>query len=182
MVRAHVCYHKHKQGDLLSTLLFTRLQELTIEHKTYYHKPVFTCQEADLEYDQLPPFGRCKNLFLKDSKKQLWLIIALAATPIKLKEFAKNLQAPELRFAGPELLLQYLGVQPGSVTPFGLIHDEQHVIRVVLEQALLNEHLLGFHPLSNDATTLITPDSLRAFIAACGNELRVLDATRASFV
>lgn len=154
--------------------LFDRLEKLQIKHTLYTHKPLFTSDEANAEYDRLAipnEFGRCKNLFLKDSKKRFWLIVALYDTQIKLKELSKTLQAPELRFADETFLMHYLGVKPGSVTPFGLINDAEHAITVVIDDALLKKARVGFHPLSNDATLFITPADLFKFIADCGNRM-----------
>ena len=155
--------------------LFDLLNKLKIVHETHYHKPLFTCEEADKEYDLLPAFGRCKNLFLKDSKKRLWLIVALSTTKINLKELSKKMQAPELRFANNDLLLEYLGVQAGSVTPFGLINDTRQSIHIILDDGLFSHQVLGFHPLSNDATTLITPTALCTFINHCGCKYQNID-------
>src|SRR5947207_11315996 len=93
--------------------LFDRLQELGIKTTTYEHEPVFTVQEAAVVFAQYPSFGQCKNLFLKDSKKRFWLVVALFDTQVQLKVLSKHLQAPELRFADADLLMNYLGVTPG---------------------------------------------------------------------
>lgn len=155
--------------------LFKLLDNLEIKHQTHYHKPVFTVQEALSVFKEFSPFGQCKNLFLKDSKKNFWLVVALFDTQIKLKELAKSIHAPELRFADAMLLKEYLGVTPGSVTPFGLINDKNHVVRVILDQGLFDYETLGFHPLANDATTFITPHDLQKFINALGNSVQILN-------
>lgn len=152
--------------------VFSRLNELGISYQTLYHEPLFTVEQAcSIEI----PGATCKNLFLKDSKKGLWLVVAVGSTKIALKELGKLLGAPELRFAGPELLMDYLAVEPGSVTPFGLINDKDHRIRVIVDKALFDHELVGFHPLKNDATVVLKPQDLMKFIESCGNDYREID-------
>lgn len=157
------------------TLLFDRLKAIGINYTTYEHIPVFTCAESETVCATLPKFGQCKNLFLKDRKKRLWLIVALNSTQVQLRELAKTLDAPELRFADAALLMQTLGVEAGSVTPFALINDTQHAVTVVLDRLLLEQTVVGFHPLKNDATTVISPDDLLKFIKSCGNTILFMD-------
>lgn len=154
--------------------LYDRFQTLSITYKTYEHQPLFTCEEASVAYSKYPSFGMCKNLFLKDKKKRYWLLIALVDTQVRFKELAKQLEAPELRFANPDELKQYLGVTPGSVTPFGLINDTHHMVHVIVDEALMQQPTVGFHPLSNDATTLISSTDLKKFIESCGNSMRII--------
>ncbi len=155
-------------------LLFKKLQDLNISSQTYEHKPLFTCEEALKYIDQLPPHGPIKNLFLIDKKKQYWLVVALHSTQIQLKELATNLPAPGLRFAGPDDLLKYLGVTPGSVTPFALMNDTEHAVNIILDEHIFEHDVIGVHPLLNDATTLLSPQDLATFITSCGNHIRSL--------
>jgi Ala-tRNA(Pro) deacylase len=152
--------------------LFDYLEHLSIETKTYFHEPVFTVGQAQATAHV--PATHCKNLFLKDSKKRLWLIVALHDTTIQLKAVAKKLEAPELRFASPELLMQHLKVIPGSVTPLALINDTNHEVLVVLDSRIMQEETIGCHPLENNATTVMKPADLQKFINACGNRTLVM--------
>ncbi len=148
--------------------LFKLLSSLSIDNKTYTHERVYTVDEARaVNLPSLP----CKNLFLKDSNKRFWLVVALPDTKIVLKELAKMICAPELRFADEATLMHYLGVEPGSVTPFGLINDKNHEVTVILDSDLFTAETLGFHPLSNDETTFIKPNDLKKFIQKMGNKL-----------
>ncbi len=156
-------------------ILFDKFEQLKITTTTVKHKPVFNVVDAHRVFERYPAFGQCKNLFLKDDKKQLWLLVAIFDTQIQLKKLAKKIAAPELRFAKEQQLLKYLGVTPGSVTPFGLINDTDHEIKVILDARLFEHNTLGFHPLTNDATTMITPVDLQTFISSCGNSTQIID-------
>src|SRR3989304_8690569 len=99
--------------------LFTYFDSLGISHSTITHEPLFTVQDRSAAVDALP-VAHCKNLFLKDDNQCFWLLVALQHTQIKLKPFGKSVGAPNLRFAKEDMLMKYIGVTPGAVTPFGL--------------------------------------------------------------
>jgi Ala-tRNA(Pro) deacylase len=153
--------------------LFQRFQDLGIETKTYDHAPVFTVEEARKVHDQMPG-GHCKNLFCKDEKGVLWLIVALEDAVINLKAAPAKIGSKRLTFGKPELLLEVLGVEPGSVTPFGLINDTTQRTNVILDEAMMQQSLLNYHPLKNDGTTAISAPDLIRFITSCGHVPRVV--------
>jgi Ala-tRNA(Pro) deacylase len=153
--------------------LFQRFQELGIETRTVEHAPVFTVEEAKTAHADLPG-GHCKNLFCKDEKGVLWLIVALEDAVINLKAAPQKIGSKRLSFGKPDLLMEVLGVEPGSVTPFGLINDTEVRVNVILDEAMMREAPLNYHPLKNDATTAIAPDDLLAFIRSCGHSPRVV--------
>jgi Ala-tRNA(Pro) deacylase len=158
----------------MQKLVFQKLTELDIKHTTYFHKPLFTCEQA-AQAASLIPAAQCKNLFLKDSKQSFYLIVAVAETVINLKQLSKYLQAPELRFANAELLHQHLHVTPGSVTPFGLIFNKEHTVTVLLDSTLFAHEYVGFHPLENTATTVITPHDLVIFLDSGRHNYKILN-------
>jgi Ala-tRNA(Pro) deacylase len=155
-------------------LLFDRLADLGIATTTTEHAAVFTVAESDILHRTIPG-GHIKNLFLKDKKGRLFLVVALQSTPIHLKSLEKRINSDRLSFAKPELLREVLGVEPGSVTPFALINDRLGRVEAILDSLLLRHDLLNCHPLENTATTTIARDDLLRFIRSCGHELRVID-------
>jgi Ala-tRNA(Pro) deacylase len=70
--------------------------------------------------------------------------------------------------------MEVLGVEPGSVTPFGLINDTTNRVTVILDEAMMKQAPLNYHPLKNDATTAISPDDLLKFIRSCGHEPKIV--------
>jgi Ala-tRNA(Pro) deacylase len=153
--------------------LFQRFAELGIETRTLEHARVFTVEEARLVHDNMPG-GHCKNLFCKDEKSALWLIVALEDAVINLKAAPAKIGSKRLTFGKPDLLMEVLGVEPGSVTPFGLINDKTGRTNVILDEAMMKQPLLNFHPLRNNATTAISSDSLLRFITSCGHAPRLV--------
>ncbi|MGE0827874.1 MAG: prolyl-tRNA synthetase associated domain-containing protein [Hyphomonadaceae bacterium] len=148
--------------------LFARLDALGVAHKTYRHARVFTVAESEGVKEDMPG-GHTKNLFLKDKKGGLYLLCALAETKIDLNAAAKAAGFGRPSFGAPDLLYEALGVTPGSVTAFALINDRLNRVGLVLDAALMRHDPIHFHPLSNDATTAVSPAGLMRFLAATGH-------------
>ena len=102
------------------------------------------------------PGGHTKNLFLKDAKDRLFLVVALASTKVDLKRLPQIIGSARLSFGRAELLAEVLGVTPGSVTVFSLINDPDQRINLVLDAALMEYEVINAHPLENTATIFIT--------------------------
>lgn len=158
----------------MSDMLFKKLEKLNIPYSNYFHEPLFTLEQAMKVASEIPG-AHCKNLFLKDSNNKVYLLVAVHDTKVPLKKVSKFIQAPELRFAQEDLLQHYLGVQPGAVTPFGLMHDHEKKVVVLLDARLFAAEQVSFHPLINTATTVIASHDLKKFIESCKNDYRVVD-------
>lgn len=152
------------------------LGALGIAFHTYEHPAVFRVDEGH-DIKAAMPGAHTKNLFLKDKKGQLWLISARQDTVIDLKRLHRHIGSDRLSFGNAELMLETLGVTPGSVTAFGLVNDRDHRVRFVLDKALDDADVVNFHPLTNTATTAVSRDDLHAFLAAVGVEPIVIDFT-----
>ena len=149
--------------------LFAYFDSLGITHATHRHRPVFTVEESrDLKASM--PGGHTKNLFLKDKKGRLFLLSALGDAVIDLNAVSKLTGSGRFSFGNADLLLQHLGVTPGSVTLFGLINDAEQHVTVVLDEGLFAHDPVNFHPLRNDATTAISPADMLKFVRATGHE------------
>ncbi len=155
--------------ELREAALAARLAALGIAARTHAHAPVFTVAEAQALRGSLPG-GHTKNLFLKDKKSGLWLVVAREELRVDLNALSKALGAPRFSFGSPELLMAALGVPPGSVTPFAIMNDKTGAVRVVLDEAMLALDPLNFHPLRNDRTTAISPGDLVKFLRGMGHE------------
>jgi len=152
--------------------LFARLAQLGIDTCTVEHEPLFTGAESSKLERELPG-AHTKNLFLKDDGGELFLVVARTQTRVDLKALAKTLHAGRFSFGKPELLMQALGVPPGSVTAFAVINDPERRVRVVIDAELMEYDCVNCHPLENTATTNIARDDLLRFIRSCGHEPRI---------
>ena len=145
--------------------LFAFLDSHGIAHRTLDHPPVFRVDEGH-DIKAALPGGHTKNLFLKDAKDRLWLVCALGETLVDLKVLHRTIGAARLSFGSEALMIETLGVRPGSVTAFALINDTRRRITLVLDAALLASDPLNFHPLTNAATTAVSRSGFMAFLHA----------------
>lgn len=149
--------------------LFAYLDRLCIAHRTVTHAPVFTVEQARALRGEVAG-AHTKNLFLKDKKEALYLVVALEEAAIELKSLHRRLGASgRFSFGSAELLGATLAVEPGSVTPFAAINDVAGRVKVVLDAAMMQHELLNYHPLRNDMTTSIARDDLVRFLIATGH-------------
>ena len=153
--------------------LFAYLDQLGIAHRTVNHPAVFTVEEARALRGQVPG-GHTKNLFLRDKKDAPYLVVAAEDAVIELKSLHRLLGASgRFSFGSPDLMRELLGVEPGSVTPFAVINDKARRVTVVLDEAMMANDVLNFHPLVNTGTTTIARDGLLKFLEATGHLPRV---------
>jgi Ala-tRNA(Pro) deacylase len=145
-----------------------------IEHSTLDHPAVFRVGEGE-EIKAGLPGAHTKNLFLKDGKGQLWLISARDTTRIDLKRLPGVIGSARLSFGAEPLMVETLGVTPGSVTAFALVNDAAHRVRFVLDKALAEAEMVNFHPLTNTATTAVSREGFRRFLEAVGVTPLVVD-------
>jgi Ala-tRNA(Pro) deacylase len=154
--------------------LFAFLDRLGVAHTTLDHAPVFRVAEGAAIKAAMPG-GHTKNLFLKDARGQIWLVCALDSTAVDIKRLPGVIESGRLSFGSEALLLETLGVRPGSVTVFALINDRARRVRLVLDRALLERDPINFHPLFNDATTAISREGLMAFLTAIKASATIVD-------
>ncbi|WP_040616654.1 prolyl-tRNA synthetase associated domain-containing protein [Roseibium sp. TrichSKD4] len=155
--------------------LMNFFQSEGIEVSTVDHEPVFTVAESGDLHDRIPG-GHTKNLFVKDKKGRLFLVVLLHDANVDLKKLHQVVGGQgRVSFGNADLLMEALGVTPGSVTPFSLINDrDAQRVTPVFDAAMMEHEILNFHPLLNDATTSIKSGDLLNFAKACGHEPQVL--------
>lgn len=155
--------------------LYAVLAELDIAYARHEHEAAFTVEEAERFYGDLPG-GKSKNLFLRNKKgDRHYLLVAEQHRPVDLKALRTRLGESTLSFASPERLQRYLGLTPGSVSPFGLINDDANAVVVLLDTVLMRADPLNFHPNINTATLTVARADFRRFLAHAGNEVRLID-------
>ena len=156
------------QEDLLNVLA-----QINIEYSNHEHPAVYTVEQADQHHAGIEGV-HSKNLFFKDKKKNLFLVVTLSDKPIVIKEMAKKIGAKSPSFGKPDLLAHVLGVIPGAVTPFAVINAEDHAIKVILDEEMMEHKLLNFHPLVNTATTTIAAEDLVKFLEHCNQDFEII--------
>jgi len=153
--------------------LFATLDALGIPHSTQQHPPLFTVEQSRKLRGQIPG-GHTKNLFLRDKKYAIYLVVTLEDADIDLKGLHRRLGANgRFSFGSSDLLNEVLGVEPGAVTPFGVINDTEGRVTVILDAAMMEHETLNYHPLVNTMTTSIGRDDLVKFLESTGHCPRI---------
>ncbi len=152
--------------------VYATLDALGITYDRFSHPPVFNADEAAEHW--APIRGtRVKNLFLRNKKGDRHYLVILEITKhADLKRLVQMLGDDRLSFGSADRLMAVMGLTPGSVSPFGLIHDEKKVVRVVLDDELRAAERLIFHPNINSASLTITVPDLEKFFASRGNSVK----------
>jgi len=149
------------------------LKQIGIEYTNHEHPAVYTVEEADQQHEGIDGV-HSKNLFFKDKKKNLFLVVTLSDKSIKIKEVAKKIGAKSPSFGKPDLLAEVLGVIPGAVTPLAVVNAGDHPLKVVLDEEMMKNELLNFHPLVNTATTTIASKDLVKFLEHCNQAFEII--------
>lgn len=150
------------------------LRALDIPFEHYSHPPVFTADEAAVHWASIPATP-VKNLFLRNKKgNRHYLVILGIDREADLRHLVKVIGDDRLSFASPERLLAHLGVEPGSVSPFGLLHEGSRPVIVIVDADLRAADRLIFHPNVNTASVAIATADFERFLAGRGNVVRWL--------
>ena len=121
-----------------------------------------TCEE--LAQYKVPGLA-CKNLFLRDQKKTRYLLVVLpAAQQTDLKKLAEQVGDKKLSFVNPETMKQKLGVEPGAVSPFGLLNNTEGDVELWIAREVMEAPVVHFHPNRNTASVELTGDMFRIFL------------------
>lgn len=159
----------HTPADLLG-----RLKNLGLRVRTMEHPAVYTVEEAKRLRGEI---GGChtKNLFLRNKKGAMWLLVCLEDRELDLSALGRRVGAGRFSLGSAQRLMRYLGVIPGAVTPFAVMNDGGKQVQVLLDRAVVGCETLNFHPLDNTMTTSISaPDFLR-FLEAEGHPPEIID-------
>lgn len=147
------------------------LEQLGIAYTRHEHPPVYTVEEAE-KYWQNIEGTHCKNLFLRNNKgNRHFLVVLEQSRQVDLKKLGETSGAGKLSFASAKRLENYLGLETGSVSPFGLINDEEKQVEVIMDKTLQNSKVVNFHPNVNTATLSLSYEDFIRFLKHCGNAI-----------
>lgn len=155
--------------------LYELLAQLDIEYEYIEHPEAPTIEIAK-QYWAGHDAKHCKNLFFRNHKgNQHYLVLLDCDAEMDIHSIEQQLHQGKLSFASAERLDKYLGVKPGSVTPFGLINDISHHVIVFIDKTLLNAERVSFHPCINTASLIIKRDDLIKFIEYQTNDWKWIE-------
>jgi len=151
--------------------VYDALNALSITYEVFQHPPVFTVEDANKHWIDIPGKG-CKNLFLRDNKgTKHYLLVVPDEKRVDIKAFGADLKLGRLGFGSPDRLIRFLGLTPGSVSPFGLINDPDGLVTVYIDECLLSEERVTFHPNINTATVMLSTEDFKKFLKSRKNAI-----------
>ena len=152
-----------------------KLQELGITYDVVEHPPALTTEQADSYIEGLEGV-RTKSMFLTNKKKtQFYLLIMDDKKPLDMDDFKEQVKANRIRMASAESLAEKMQLPPGTVSPFGLLNNDEKDIRVYFDKDILSEEIMTFHPNTNEKTIFISTTDLFKFLQDLGYSYEVLE-------
>lgn len=152
-----------------------KLQELGIPFDVVEHPPAFTTEQAD-SYIEGMEGVRTKSMFLTNRKKtQYYLLIMDDKKRLDMDDFKVQVGADRIRMASLESLAEKMNLPAGTVSPFGLLNNEEKDIQVYFDKEIINEERMTFHPNTNEKTIFISTQDLFKFLQDLGYSYQVLE-------
>jgi Ala-tRNA(Pro) deacylase len=149
--------------------LYKLLEKLAIQFEYHEHPPLATIEDAKIHWENFDS-GRCKNIFFRNHKgDRHYLVILEHLRQLNITDLEKRLKQGKLTFASDLRLKKYLGVLPGSVSPFGLINDSEKHVHLFIDEKLNEFDRLTFHPNINTASLVIAKNDFLKFLEYTGN-------------
>jgi len=149
--------------------LYELLEKLEISFEYHEHPPLATIEDAIVYWKDYNS-GRCKNIFFRNHKgNRHYLVILEHLRKLDIHDLEKRLHQGKLTFASDQRLKKYLGVEPGSVSPFGLINDTENHVHLFIDLELNESERLAFHPNVNTASIVISKSDFLKFLDYTGN-------------
>lgn len=165
-----------KGSDLPTTpqAVLARLDDLGISYTLHHHEAVYTVAESEA-VDADIPGTHCRNLFLRDKKKNNFLVCLQNATDIDMKKLPPVIGSDRLSFGSADRLWEFLGVRPGSVCPYSIINDTDQTVKICLDASMMEHDIVNFHPLINTMTISVKPADLVRFVESTGHTPHIID-------
>jgi len=158
----------------ISAKVYSALDAMGVAYTAYDHPPIFTGEDAALHWKDIPGTG-IKNLFLRNKKgDRHYLVILAVDKQADLRQLVKAIGDDRLSFGSPERLMSQLGVTPGSVSVFGLLHEGSRSVEVIVDDELRAADRLIFHPNDNRASVSISFRDFERFLGSRPNRVRWL--------
>ena len=155
--------------------VFDFLAEHNIEYTTYDHPEAPTIEIARKYWHQ-DGSKHCKNLFFRNHKgNRHYLVVFDCDHSRAIHDLEQRLHQGKLSFASEQRMDKWLGLKPGSVSPFGLINDEQNHVHLFLDSTLKDKPSLSFHPNDNTATVVISQEMFGRYLETVGNSYEYID-------
>lgn len=155
--------------------VYETLDHLGISFDYHEHPPVPTVEEASKYWDGIDS-AHCKNLFFRNHKgNKHYLVVFDYRQTLKIADLEQRLKQGKLTFASPKRMMKYLGIEPGSVSPFGLVNDVENHVHLFLDTHLQTAEYISFHPNLNTASLVVPFDGFIKYLNHVGNSYEFLE-------
>ena len=155
--------------------VFQWLDEHNIAY-TWYEHPEAPTIEIARQYWRQDGSKHCKNLFFRNHKgNRHYLVCFDCDQDMAIHDLEHRLHQGKLSFASPQRMERYLGLEPGSVSPFGLINDTAHHVILFLDKNLQQAESLSFHPNDCRGTVVIKREDFERYLQCAGNTVEWID-------
>lgn len=156
-------------------LVYKTLNTLSIPFEYVAHPPAPTIEIA-MQYWKDYDAQHCKNLFFRNHKgNRHYLVVLNCHQNMSIHDIEKMLHQGKLTFASEQRMQKYLGLKPGSVSPFGLIHDTENHVHVFIDKHLQNVEKISFHPNDNTASLILSFDDFMRYMEYTGNSYEFIE-------
>jgi Ala-tRNA(Pro) deacylase len=160
------------RGD---ALVYKLLNELNIPFDYYEHPPVPTVEEASKYWADIDS-AHCKNLFFRNHKgNKHYLVVFNHIQSLNIRDLEQRLKQGKLSFASPQRIMKYLGLEPGSVSPFGLIHDTDNHVHLFIDKNLQYSERISFHPNLNTVSLVVPTSGFLKYLNHIGNSFEFIE-------
>ena len=151
------------------------LNEIGINYEHHEHPPIPTIAAA-MEYWGNMESTHCKNLFFRNHKgNRHYLVILECHQDLNIKDLEQRLKQGKISFASDKRLAKYLGLKAGSVSPFGLINDNENHVHLFIDKNLKEVNKISFHPNDNTSTLVISIEDFHKFLEWSGNSFEFIE-------
>lgn len=161
--------------NLNETKIYNILDKLNIEYEVVEHEAVYTAEQLVILND-ITKGCQCKNLFLRNAKgNKYYLIVVRGDKHVDLNSVKEKIGSTRLSFASPERLYNVLKLLPGSVNPFSLVNDTERKVELYIDEDVIKEEYLNFHPNINTKTVNISKKGFEEFLEYLKYPLQIID-------
>ena len=157
---------------LTKTELLELFRDKRLDFQIHEHQPLYTVEDSENLRGSINGF-HTKNLFLKNKKDNFFLFSCEENARVDLKRFSKSIDAKNLSFANENYLEKYLGIKPGSVSPYALLNDIENVVEFYLDEKLVKSDIINYHPLINTSTISIKTKDFINFIIENNKKINI---------
>ena len=152
------------------------LEALSIKYQWFEHESIHRCEDSLAWHQENKlPGVRAKNLFLRNKNGKRHFMLILPQDKSFDKDAFRSISGQKCGFASDDRMMQFLGVRPGSVSPFCLVSDTDQAVEIYIDQDLMTEPYLYFHPQRNTASIQLIPADLEKWLNHCGNQWQTID-------